>query len=561
MQVYRGLDVITNKATVEEMADVRHELIDFLPVGQEYSLSDFISNAKTLGENMLRQGQLPVAVGGTTYYAQHLLFPGNVVTQRSKKISEREQEKGNGDDVGRRCEPTEPQTGALREAMASLSDELKEVWQAVLATEPTVDPPVDSTRLWSLLQALDPVMASRWHPLDGRKICNSLRVIIDTGRQCSEWIKMQEGAVNADGEAETAAAALNVAQWDGKPLRILFLWVWADKAVLDDRLNARVEKMIPRGLLDEIQALRRIARGGGSPDVDYTRGIFQAIGYKEFRPFLDALDEHNAAQGESLSQSQRPLKDLPDRIQSLFQRGLEDMKTATRQYARKQIHWISNQLMPEVRKRQAAGHDVQIAIFDTGDVEKWEENVRTPALDVVDRFLDSRGSARFDLTDFVLNSQAYQRMLEPLLSEPAMTQSGDASNSSTTAPASKLEANMHTLCEACTKAANDRYERKRGQHGSPLPVYYRAADKAKHEAGKLHRSAVKYQKALQRFESQGTLAEDGEAVQRKREERARRREGDRAMLEGQKTEYEGVKARLEEARRRKVERSDAAAEA
>lgn len=534
MQVYKGLDVITNKATKGEMRDVRHELIDFLVVDKEYSMSDFLSDAKRLGEEMISQKQLPIAVGGTTYYVQHLLFPANVVRERSKAVQERKDAE-NAPSPLNPTQATEPQSDALREAMSSLSDELRETWQIVLSTAPTSTPPVDSSKLWALLQALDPLMASRWHPLDGRKIANSLRVIIDTGRQASEWTKIQEQ--RGDDEEADAASTMEVARWNGRPLKVLFLWVWADKPILDSRLDARVEKMIPRGLLDEIHALRSIVAESSDPEsADHTRGIFQAIGYKEFKPFLDALDAHRSHADDTTFPQ---LPDLPSDLQRLFQQGLEDMKTATRQYAKRQVYWIQNQLMPEIRRRRAAGQDVQIAILDTGDVSRWEQNVKSPALDVVDSFLRGEDSC---LPDAILQSDAYQRMLKPMLARHDDRSKKDDS---------KLQDNVHMLCPSCTKAALDRYERdcqKRlklngGDESQmpprPTPVYYRAADEQKHKSGKVHRASLNYQSLLQRLERQGNLVEHGDEVQKKKEERAKRK----AEL-----------ARIEEEKRREAER-------
>ena len=48
MQVYKGLDVITNKVTAEEMQGVKHHLIDFLPPGAAYTVGDFRSDAATI---------------------------------------------------------------------------------------------------------------------------------------------------------------------------------------------------------------------------------------------------------------------------------------------------------------------------------------------------------------------------------------------------------------------------------------------------------------------------------------------------------------------------------
>lgn len=45
MQVYAGLDVITNKATQEEMKGVPHHLMGFLAPGDEYKVGDFQTDA------------------------------------------------------------------------------------------------------------------------------------------------------------------------------------------------------------------------------------------------------------------------------------------------------------------------------------------------------------------------------------------------------------------------------------------------------------------------------------------------------------------------------------
>lgn len=48
MQMYRGLDVITNKATSDEMAGVKHHLMGFLQPGQQYTIGQFVKAANTI---------------------------------------------------------------------------------------------------------------------------------------------------------------------------------------------------------------------------------------------------------------------------------------------------------------------------------------------------------------------------------------------------------------------------------------------------------------------------------------------------------------------------------
>lgn len=45
MQVYRGLDIITNKATQEERAEIHHHLMDILDPGEEYRVDHFRQDA------------------------------------------------------------------------------------------------------------------------------------------------------------------------------------------------------------------------------------------------------------------------------------------------------------------------------------------------------------------------------------------------------------------------------------------------------------------------------------------------------------------------------------
>jgi tRNA dimethylallyltransferase len=45
MQVYRGLDIITNKATIDERSEVPHHLMDILEPGEEYRVDHFRRDA------------------------------------------------------------------------------------------------------------------------------------------------------------------------------------------------------------------------------------------------------------------------------------------------------------------------------------------------------------------------------------------------------------------------------------------------------------------------------------------------------------------------------------
>ena len=72
-QVYRGLDIGTAKASLEEQATVPHHLIDVRDVTESYSAFDFVSEAKAAIEDIQNRGKLAIIAGGTGLYIQSLL--------------------------------------------------------------------------------------------------------------------------------------------------------------------------------------------------------------------------------------------------------------------------------------------------------------------------------------------------------------------------------------------------------------------------------------------------------------------------------------------------------
>ena len=72
-QVYRGLDIGTEKITAEEMRGVPHHLIDIRNANETYSAGDFVSDATRLIEEISARGKLPILVGGTHFYFDALL--------------------------------------------------------------------------------------------------------------------------------------------------------------------------------------------------------------------------------------------------------------------------------------------------------------------------------------------------------------------------------------------------------------------------------------------------------------------------------------------------------
>ncbi|TWE29566.1 tRNA (adenosine(37)-N6)-dimethylallyltransferase MiaA [Prauserella muralis] len=80
MQLYRGMDIGTAKATPEERRGVPHHLLDVLDVTETASVAAYQRDARAVIEELLARGRVPVFVGGSGLYVQavvdDLRFPG-----------------------------------------------------------------------------------------------------------------------------------------------------------------------------------------------------------------------------------------------------------------------------------------------------------------------------------------------------------------------------------------------------------------------------------------------------------------------------------------------------
>ncbi len=72
-QVYRGLDIGTEKITPEKMCGIPHHLIDIRNPKENYSAGDFVADATRLIKDISARGKLPILVGGTHFYFHALL--------------------------------------------------------------------------------------------------------------------------------------------------------------------------------------------------------------------------------------------------------------------------------------------------------------------------------------------------------------------------------------------------------------------------------------------------------------------------------------------------------
>lgn len=73
MQIYRGMDIGTAKATASERARVPHHLIDLVNPNETYSAESYRQDAMTVAADISARGKIPLFVGGTGLYVDTLM--------------------------------------------------------------------------------------------------------------------------------------------------------------------------------------------------------------------------------------------------------------------------------------------------------------------------------------------------------------------------------------------------------------------------------------------------------------------------------------------------------
>ena len=75
MQIYKGLDVGTAKDPKEIRDKYNVKMVDIVPLDYDYSVAEYAENAKKEIEIAIKNGKLPIIVGGTGLYFESLLYP------------------------------------------------------------------------------------------------------------------------------------------------------------------------------------------------------------------------------------------------------------------------------------------------------------------------------------------------------------------------------------------------------------------------------------------------------------------------------------------------------
>lgn len=211
--VYRGMDIGTAKPDAETLARVPHRLIDIRDPEEPYSAGDFVRDARAAIADIVGNGQVPLLVGGTMMYFRALT--GGIAELPS---ADRE----------------------LRRVIDA--EALRHGWPAMHAQ----------------LASVDPETAARLNPNDSQRIQRALEVYRMTGRSLTSWHEDHDPA-DAAGDTRYIKLALGV----------------EPRAILHQRIEARLDSMLAQGFLEEVRGL--MAR----PGLDRDMPSMRAVGYRQ----------------------------------------------------------------------------------------------------------------------------------------------------------------------------------------------------------------------------------------------------------------------------------------
>jgi tRNA dimethylallyltransferase len=284
MALYRGMDIGTAKPSVEDRRRIPHHLMDVLEPWESANVAWWLDHTTRACREIEARGKRVLIVGGTPLYLKALLY-------------------------GLFDGP--PADGALRDRLTREAER------------------EGARKLHERLAQVDPLSAARLHPNNVRRIIRALEVAELTGRPISSW------------QTEWNAAAADSRE---KPQLPTVPWLDVPRALLYERIDARVLSMFEAGLVEEARCLRSLAR---APSREATQGL----GYKEVFAYIDG---------------RMSLEETIQRVQ-----------TRTRNFAKRQMTWfrhlpccrpvnpLSLPLSPAARGegKRVTGRELTFALF------------------------------------------------------------------------------------------------------------------------------------------------------------------------------------------------------
>ena len=190
MQIYRGLDIGTAKASAAEQAEVPHHLLDIKDPEEPFSVAEYVKLADACIRSLTGQHRLPLVVGGTGLYISSLL-----------------------DGIAFAEQKNDP---ALRRALQSRAEA-----EGIMA-------------LYQELAAIDPEAAAKIHPNNQGRVIRALELYRLTGKTMTQQ-KAESRPAQAPYEA------------------LVFCLGAGERSTLYERIDRRVDSMLQNGILPEAE--------------------------------------------------------------------------------------------------------------------------------------------------------------------------------------------------------------------------------------------------------------------------------------------------------------------
>lgn len=191
IQVYKDLNIGTAKATIDEMENITHHMLDVADKFDEFTVSDYRSMALPIIKDIISRGKTPIIVGGTGFYINSLLF---------------DMDYGNA---------TKDET--IRAKYENLAKEHGNEY------------------VYDILKSVDIDSANKLHANDLKRVIRALEIYESTGTKKST---MQ-----------------NTMQSFNTGINPLIIGLTMDRDKLYSRINQRVDIMVSDGLIDEVRNL------------------------------------------------------------------------------------------------------------------------------------------------------------------------------------------------------------------------------------------------------------------------------------------------------------------
>ncbi len=194
MQVYKYMNIGTDKISKNKMGGVPHHLIDFLEPTEDFNVFMFQKLVKEKISEISARGNVPILVGGTGFYIQAVLYD----------IDFTETDENNG-------YRTLLEKRAANEGAHVLFEELKKV---------------------------DPESANIIHENNVKRVIRALEYYKKTGKPISEHNKEQHEK--------------------SSPYDFRYFVLTDDRKTLYSRIDKRVDQMIKDGLVEEVKDLEKL---------------------------------------------------------------------------------------------------------------------------------------------------------------------------------------------------------------------------------------------------------------------------------------------------------------